>query len=154
MLVMACMRVPSLFWREYRRFFIEGLLALSRLWGACGFYPGWRARRVHLVFWGLSCWCASVNFTCGFNFGHGLWLPCGVTFAVLGGGLLIVRVVSYGSLLAWGWAFPGCEAMGGLWALSKVESAVCTSTSPSYVYPACKLHWHFTCGLNSKHSLW
>ena len=57
-----------------------------------------------------------------------------------GGGLLIVRVVSYGSLLAWGWAFPGCEAMGGLWALSKVESAVCTSTSPSYVYPACKLH--------------
>ena len=86
MLVMACMRVPSLFWREYCRFFIEGLLALSRLWGACGFYPGWRARRVHLVFWRLSCWCASVNFTCGFNFGHGLWLPCGATFAVLGGG--------------------------------------------------------------------
>lgn len=51
-------------------------------------------------------------------------------FAVLRG-LLIVRVGSYGSLLAWGWAFPGCEAMGDLWALSKVESAVCTSTSPS-----------------------
>ena len=33
MLVMACMRVPSLFWGEYHRFFIEGLLALSRLWG-------------------------------------------------------------------------------------------------------------------------
>ena len=27
-------------------------------------------------------------------------------------------------------------------------------TSPSEVYPAGKLHWHFTCGLDFKHSLW
>lgn len=100
MLVMAWMRVPSLFWGEYRRFFIGGLLALSRLWGACRFCPGWRARRVRLAFWGLSCWCASVSFTCGFNFRHGLWLPCGPLLLSWGGYWLFV-------LGAMGLCWPG-----------------------------------------------
>ena len=35
----------------------------------------------------------------------------------------------------------------GLWAVSKF-------TSPSEVYPAGKLQWHFNCGFNFRHSLW
>ena len=51
-----------------------------------------------------------------------------------------------------GWPFPGCVVWGVcLWAASKVES-----TSPSEVYPAGELQWHFTFGFNFRHdlSLW
>ena len=40
---------------------------------------------------------------------------------------------------------------GGLWALSKVESLAHTHTSPSEVYPAGELQWHFTFGFDFKH---
>ena len=74
-------------------------------------------------------------FTCGFNFGHFLWLPFAAGFTVLKR-LLIVPV--------------GTMALYNLWitlsplnlskvAVSKVESSVCPCSSPCKVYPVGKL---------------
>ena len=82
------------------------VIALSRLWGSFGLYPGSGDRRA----------CAW-RFACGFDFGGGLFLPFGAAFAVLGG--LLMVPVGYGSLLAWDSLFG---AVGGLRAVSKVEN--------------------------------
>ena len=39
--------------------------------------------------------------------------------------------------------------VSGVWAVSMVESSA--RTSPSEVYPAGKLQWHFTCGFDFRH---
>ena len=59
----------------------------------------------------------------------------------------------YGSLLAWGWPFPGCCRVGGRVVGCVQGRELGARTSPSEVYPAGKLHLHFTCGLDFRHSL-
>ena len=77
--------------------------------------------------------------------------PCALAalqcWGVVGGSCM-----GYGSFLACGWLFPGCGE-GGLWAVSKVE-CLARGVSPSDVYPAGKLPWHFACGFDFIHSLW
>ena len=46
----------------------------------------------------------------------------------------------------------GGGGVGGLWAVSKVES-LAESTLPFGVYPAGKFQLHFTCGFDFRHSL-
>ena len=108
--------------------------------------------REHLAFRGLSCREALVtfyHFTCGFDFGHGLWLPFLAAFALLRG-LLMVPVGSMGPF------WPGdrpFQAVGEL--LGYVQNReLSPRASPSKVFPAGKLQWHFTCGFNFRHSLW
>ena len=50
----------------------------------------------------------------------------------------------YGSLLAWGWRPPG----GGACELCPKSRVRCAPASPSELYPAGKIQWHFTCGFN------
>ena len=52
-------------------------------------------------------------------------------------------------------------ALSGLWgdggeggAVSKVERSARVRVSPSEVYHAGKLQWHFTCGFDFRYSLW
>ena len=84
------------------------------------------------------------HFTCGFDLGHvrhSLWLPFVAAFAVVGGG-------------GGGGSVSGsCGSCGGLRAVSKVE-CLARGVSPSDVYPAGKLPWHFACGFDFIHSLW
>ena len=45
-------------------------------------------------------------------------------------------------------------ALSRLWGVDPKSSARCARASPSWIYPAGKLQWHFTCGLDFGHSLW
>ena len=60
----------------------------------------------------------------------------------------------------WGWGTCGVGvALSRLWGwgacgLCPGSRAWRAGTSPSKVFPAGKLQWHFTCGFNFRHSLW
>ena len=56
------------------------------------------------------------------------------------------RLQEYGAF-----TFQGCEGAYGLCPKSRARRA---RPSPSKVYPAAKLHWHFTYGFDFRHSLW
>ena len=58
-----------------------------------------------------------------------------------------------GNALHWNWPFPGC-GRGRACGLCPKSGAQRVRASPSEVYPAAKLHWHFVCGFDFRHSLW
>ena len=41
----------------------------------------------------------------------------------------------------------------GLYTMYKIDGSARERASPFKVYPAGKLHWHFTCGFDFRHSL-
>ena len=90
------------------------------------------------------------HFTCGFNFGHGLWLPFEAAFVVLGG-LIMVPVGAMD--LSWPGDSPfravggggGGGVWGGVWGVGGLARA---GALPWGVYPVGKLPWHFTCGFD------
>ena len=77
----------------------------------------------------------------------------GVAFVISGA----VDVTHYSGFTLIGRWFVSL-ALSGLWgdgwAVSKVESSARVRVSPSEVYPAGKLQWHFTCGFDFRYSLW
>ena len=63
---------------------------------------------------------------------------------------------SFGSFFTWEWPFLGWMALSGLWGACRLypkSRARLMCTSPSGVYLAGKLQWHFACGFNFGHSL-
>ena len=87
----------------------------------------------------------------------GIW--CAFFYSGNGGGICgfgrggcgaLFWLYSHWSLIC---VFGAFRAVGG-WAVSKVEGSARVRVSPSEVYPADKLQWHFTCGFDFRHSLW
>ena len=82
-------------------------------------------------------WVGGGKGACGLCPGLGAWrarAPCLLGFVLLG----------------CGWVGGGL----GLWAVSKVEGSTHVCSSPSGVYPAGGLRWHFACGFNFGNGLW
>ena len=127
--------------------------------GSCGNYGSLLARDSPFqavgVLWAVSRVGGSARvyawyFTCGFDFRNNLWLPFEAAFSGLRG-LLIVPVGTLG--LFWPGDGP-FQDVGDLWTVSKVENSAHAQAWSSEFYPAGKLQWHFTCGLDFRNSLW
>ena len=89
------------------------------------------------------------HFTCGFDFGHGLWSLFITGFAVLKR-LLVVPVGTTGYFSP---SHKHFKAVGE--SMGFVQSReLGTLAPPSEIYYAGKLQWHFTCGFDFRHSPW
>ena len=84
------------------------------------------------------------HFACGFDFRYSLWLPLSGPEGAIDGSCGNDRVPF--SL--------GGRAWGGPCGLCPKSRAWSIRASLSEVYLAGKFQWHFTCGLDFRHSLW
>ena len=142
-------KVPSSWYPKWNHK-INGLYNISPFKtlgiGCC---PISRSRRVHLAFEVYHAGRLQWHFTCGFDFGHGLWSLFIAGFTVLKG-LLVVPVGTMGYFSPSHKLFKAVgEPMG-----SVQSRELGTLAPPSEVYYAGKLQWHFTCGFDFRHSRW